>query len=283
MKLVSYRAGGAESFGRVDGSGILDLGSRLGGGYPDLRSVLSPAMLDRIRGIEGKPDHALAEVELLPVVTNPPKIFCAGVNYLTHLQETGRPLPKNPMIFTRFANSQVGAEQPMLRPPESEQFDYEGELAVVIGTGGRRIPKARAFEHVAGYSCYNDGTLRDWQRHTVQFIPGKNFAHTGAFGPWLVTADELTDPAAQTLTTRLNGEVMQHAPISDLMFDIPALIEYCSTFSELVQGDVIVTGTTGGVGAFRTPPVWMKAGDTVEVEISGIGILRNPIRDEVVA
>jgi 2-keto-4-pentenoate hydratase/2-oxohepta-3-ene-1,7-dioic acid hydratase in catechol pathway len=187
------------------------------------------------------------------------------------------------MIFTRFANSQVGSGQPMIRPPESERFDYEGEMAVIIGKAGRRISRDTALTHVAGYACYNDGSIRDWQRHTSQFAPGKNFAATGGFGPWMVTTDEMPDVTKQTIATRLNGVEVQAAPISDLVFDVPALIAYCSTFTELVAGDVIVTGTTGGVGAYRVPPLWMKEGDVVEVEISGIGILRNPVKDEVKA
>ncbi|MBV9747911.1 MAG: fumarylacetoacetate hydrolase family protein [Acetobacteraceae bacterium] len=282
MRLVSFRAGSGASYGVVVGEGIVDAGRRLGAELPDLRSALRA--LDRLRPLANEqPDHRLDAVELLPVIPNPGKILCIGVNYMSHLKETGREPPAYPMIFARFADSQVGASQPMLRPPESEKFDFEGELAVVIGRTASRVPRERAYDCIAGYSCYNDGSIRDWQRHTGQFTPGKNFRATGAFGPWLVTADELPDPAAQTLVTRLNGQEMQRAPISDLVFDIPALIQYCSTFIDLQPGDVIVTGTTGGVGAFRTPPVWMKDGDTVEVEISGIGTLRNPVRDEAAA
>ena len=184
------------------------------------------------------------------------------------------------MIFARYPDSQVGHGQPMLRPRESVQLDFEGELAVVIGKVARRVPAARALDYVAGYSCYNDGSIRDWQRHTSQFTPGKTFPGTGGFGPWLVTTDEIPDPAKLTYETRLNGQVMQKAPLSDLVFDVPALVAYCSIFTTLNPGDVIVTGTTGGVGAFRKPPLWMKPGDVVEVEISGIGTLRNTIADE---
>jgi len=280
MKLVSFRVDGRASYGVVKGGGIVDAGLRLGAGAPDLKSAIAGG-LDQLKPMaEAAPDYRLDAVELLPVIPNPDKILCIGINYLTHVKETGRPLPDYPMIFTRFANSQVGHGQPMARPLESERFDYEGELALVIGKAGRRIPPERALEHIAGYACYNDGSIRDWQRHTVQYTPGKNFEASGAFGPWLVTADELPDPAALTLTTRLNGQVMQQAPTSDLIFDIPALIAYISKFTTLVPGDVISTGTTGGVGAFREPPVWMKGGDVVEIEISGIGVLRNPIIDE---
>ena len=283
MKLVSFRRDGKASYGVVVDGGVVDAGRRLGGTFPDLRSAIGGG-LDKLKGLAGEAaDYPLDAIEFLPVIPNPDKIICIGINYLTHVKETGRPLPEYPMIFTRFPNSQVGHGQPMVRPPESERFDYEGELAVVIGTAGRRIPAEKALGHIAGYACYNDGSIRDWQRHTVQYTPGKNFERSGAFGPWLVTADEIPDPAALQLTTRLNGQVMQEAPTSDLIFDIPALIAYVSTFTTLYPGDVISTGTTGGVGAFRDPPAWMKPGDTIEIEISGIGVLRNPIIDDVVA
>ena len=281
MKIVTYRHGQHIGYGIVSGAGVIDGGRRLGAAYPGLRSCLAGPGLEALRPFANEPaDHPLDSVTLLPPIPDPAKIFCVGVNYATHLAESGHPTPKHPMIFTRFANSQVGAGEALVRPPESERFDFEGELAVVIGTGGRRIAKQNALRHVAGYSCYNDGSIRDWQRHTSQFVPGKNFAKTGGFGPWLVSADEVPDPSALTLVTRLNGQEMQRAPTSDLVFDIPTLITYCSTFCELEPGDVIVTGTTGGVGAYREPPVWMKGGDTVEVEISGIGMLRQSVVDE---
>src|SRR5690606_37199923 len=174
-------------------------------------------------------------------------------------------------------NSQVGHEQPMILPKVSERLDYEGELAVIIGKRARHVSEADAFSIVAGYACYNDGSIRDWQRHTIQFLPGKNFVGTGGFGPWMVTPDEVPNILTANLYTRLNGKVMQHATIDDLLFNIPQIIAYSSTFTELVPGDVIVTGTTSGVGAYHEPPIWMKEGDVVEVEIDGIGTLRNPI------
>ncbi|HVV40648.1 MAG TPA: fumarylacetoacetate hydrolase family protein [Nitrobacter sp.] len=283
MKIASFKAGSAASYGVVTEDGIVDAGRRLKD-FPTLKSLLAGGSLDDLRKMQGeRADHALADVALLPTVPDPDKIFCIGVNYATHLAESGHPTPPHPMIFTRFANSQVGSGQPMIRPPESERFDYEGELAVIIGKGGRRIARERALQHVAGYACYNDGSIRDWQRHTSQFTPGKNFSGTGGFGPWMVTTDEIPDVSKQTIATRVNGMEVQAAPISDLVFDVPTLIAYCSTFTELVPGDVIVTGTTGGVGAYRVPPLWLKHGDVVEVEVSGIGILRNPVRDEVAA
>jgi 2-keto-4-pentenoate hydratase/2-oxohepta-3-ene-1,7-dioic acid hydratase in catechol pathway len=184
------------------------------------------------------------------------------------------------VIFVRFADSLVGHEQPLIRPRVSEHYDYEGELAVVVGTRARHVSRANALEHVAGYSCFNDGSVRDYQRHGLQWTPGKNFHRSGSFGPWLVTADEQPDPRQLRLRTLLNGEVVQNESVAELCFDVPQLIEYCSTWTQLEPGDVIVTGTPGGVGAGRTPPLWMKAGDSVEVEISGLGTLRNRVHDE---
>jgi 2-keto-4-pentenoate hydratase/2-oxohepta-3-ene-1,7-dioic acid hydratase in catechol pathway len=281
MKLASFKTASGASYGIVTDAGVIDAGKRLKTS-PTLKALLAKGSLGELKALQSeRPDYALGDIELLPTVPDPDKIFCIGVNYATHLAESGHPTPPHPMIFIRFANSQVGGGQPMIRPLESERFDYEGEMAVIIGRGGRRISREAALRHVAGYACYNDGSIRDWQRHTSQFAPGKNFAGTGAFGPWMVTTDELPDIGKESIATRLNGVEVQAAPISDLVFDVPALIAYCSTFTELAPGDVIVTGTTGGVGAYRTPPLWMKDGDVVEVEISGIGILRNPVRDEV--
>ncbi|MGY3696262.1 2-keto-4-pentenoate hydratase/2-oxohepta-3-ene-1,7-dioic acid hydratase in catechol pathway [Bradyrhizobium sp. USDA 3240] len=283
MKIASFKAANTASYGIVTDAGLIDASKRLKA-QPTLKALLTTGSLDELKKLQGeRPDYALKDVELLPTVPDPDKIFCIGVNYATHLAESGHPTPPYPMIFTRFANSQVGAGQPMIRPLESERFDYEGEMAVIIGKAGRRISREAALGHVAGYACYNDGSIRDWQRHTSQFAPGKNFVGTGGFGPWMVTTDELPDITKQHIATRLNGVEVQAAPISDLVFDAATLIAYCSTFTELVPGDVIVTGTTGGVGAYRTPPLWMKDGDVVEVEISGIGVLRNPVKDEAAA
>jgi 2-keto-4-pentenoate hydratase/2-oxohepta-3-ene-1,7-dioic acid hydratase in catechol pathway len=283
MKVASFKSADAASYGIVTDNGVIDAGKRLKD-FPTLKSLLAKGKLDELKKLSGdRADYALSAVELLPTIPDPDKIFCIGVNYATHLAESGHPTPPHPMIFTRFANSQVGHGQPMIRPLESERFDFEGEMAVIIGRSGRRVAREAALGHVAGYACYNDGSIRDWQRHTSQFAPGKNFVGTGGFGPWMVTTDELPDISKQTLITRLNGVEVQKAPISDLVFDVPALIAYCSTFTELVPGDVIVTGTTGGVGAYRTPPLWMKGGDVVEVEVTGIGILRNPVKDETPA
>lgn len=274
MKLVSYIYQGKDSFGLVNGEGIVDLAKRTG--KPSLKHILDD--LDAVKKFASEtPDIALKDVILAPTIPDPEKILCLGVNYLTHLKETGRETPKYPMFFSRFANSQVGHEQPIILPKVSERLDYEGELAVIIGKRARHVSEADAFSIVAGYACYNDGSIRDWQRHTIQFLPGKNFVGTGGFGPWMVTPDEVPSILTANLYTRLNGKVMQHATIDDLLFNIPQIIAYSSTFTELVPGDVIVTGTTSGVGAYHEPPIWMKEGDVVEVEIDGIGTLRNPI------
>ena len=266
-------------WGVVDDDFIIDLTSS----YPDLRSAIAAGPLDRLAmSVDGAPRHALKEATFLPVVPNPDKVLCIGLNYETHRQETGRATSDHPTIFTRFANSHIGHEEAMIRPHVSSSLDYEGELAVIIGRPARYVSRADAYSFVAGYACYNDGTLRDWQRHTSQFIPGKNFFRTGGFGPWLVTPDEFGPVGPQVLQTRLNGQVMQEAYLEQLTFDIPRLIEYCSSFTRLEPGDVIATGTPGGVGFKRTPPVWLKPGDDIVVEIDGIGVLRNSVVDESV-
>jgi 2-keto-4-pentenoate hydratase/2-oxohepta-3-ene-1,7-dioic acid hydratase in catechol pathway len=276
MKLMSFRRpDGTPSWGIAKEEGVIDLGHLA----PSLKHALW-ATASLAEQAARKPDHRLADIRFLPPIPDSDKILCVGLNYMTHIKEGGREPPKKPVIFTRTPSSQVGHNEPIIRPNASETFDYEGELAVVIGARCRHVPRAKAAEVIAGFSCYNEGSVREFQRHSAQFIPGKNFWRSGAFGPWIVTPEEMGDVTRQTLMTRLNGREVQHATIDDLQFDIPSLIEYCSTFTELLPGDVIVTGTTGGVGAYHTPPLWMKPGDTVEVEISGIGVLRNPVAAE---
>lgn len=275
MKLMSYTLDGRAAWGAVEGGSVVDLSSRA----PDLRAALATPGALAAPAAE-MPRHALDSVAFLPVIPNPDKIFCVGLNYLTHILEGGREVPKLPTIFTRFANSQVGHLQPMVRPRNSVTLDFEAELAVVIGRRGRHVAEADAMAHVAGYACYNDGSVREFQRHTSQWIPGKNFPATGGFGPFLVTPDEAGDIGHASSVCRLNGVEMQRATLDDLVFGVAALIAYCSSFTVLEPGDVIITGTTGGVGAYRTPPVWLKAGDMVEVEIGGVGTLRNPVIDE---
>ncbi len=279
MRLMSFERNGRAGFGVVVGDGVVDAGKRLAGNLRTLRDALLAGSLPELHRLAAeKPDFALNDVAFAPVIDDPAaKLLCVGVNYMPHIKEMGRERPSHPVLFVRFHDSIVGHGQPLLLPPSSVQFDYEGELAVVIGKRARRVRKEQALDYVAGYTCFNDGSLRDFQRHSQQFTPGKNFHHSGSFGPWLVTSDEVPDPRKLTLTTRLNGQVMQHESVGELCFDVPQLIEYCSTWTELQPGDVIVTGTPGGVGAGRTPPLWMKNGDNVEVEISGIGVLRNKV------
>lgn len=278
MKLISFELKGhEESYGILTEDGVIDARKHL------TQSTLSGALgeMDALGEIANNtPDYSLADVTLLPPITDPYRIVCVGLNYRSHIEETGRETPAHPILFPRYPDSHVAHGQPMVRPRVSDNFDFEGELAFIVGQAGRHISQANALSHVAGYACFNDGSVRDFQRHTSQFMPGKNFYHSGAFGPWLVTADELPDPGALTLETRLNGTVVQHAETSDLLFTVPELIEYISKVWPLRVGDVVATGTTGGVGAARTPPLWMKAGDNIEVEISGIGLLSNPIVDE---
>lgn len=279
MRLVSFERNGRAGFGVVVDGGIVDASARLSGKISGLREALAAGALQELERLAAAaPDFRLDDVAFAPVIPDAgAKLLCVGINYLPHIREMGRERPERPVIFVRFGGSVVGHGRPLLKPRESEQFDYEGELAVVIGKRARRVSQERALDYVAGYSCFNDGSVRDFQRHSGQFTPGKNFHASGSFGPWLVTTDEIPDPRTLTLTTRLNGAVMQNESVGELCFDVPQLIEYCSTWAQLEPGDVIVTGTPGGVGAGRKPPVWMKPGDTVEVEISSIGTLRNPV------
>jgi 2-keto-4-pentenoate hydratase/2-oxohepta-3-ene-1,7-dioic acid hydratase in catechol pathway len=282
MRVVSYERAGRPGIGIVTTAGIIDVSRHLSGRPDNLREVLLAGGLDGLRSLAGREaDFAADAVRYRPLIDDPAaKFLCVGINYMPHIKEMGRERPDHPVIFVRFASSLVGHEEPMIKPRASEQFDFEGELAVIIGKRARHVPRARALEHVAGYSCFNDGSIRDYQRHGPQWTPGKNFQQSGAFGPWLVTADEQPDPTRLRLRTLLNGQIVQDESVAELCFDVPSLIEYCSTWTELLPGDVIATGTPGGVGAGRKPPLWMKAGDTVAVEISGIGTLRNPIRNE---
>ena len=281
MRLASFRTAQGASYGAVTNQGIVDLGRRLGNRYSDLRALLERSGLEEARKAAGSSaDYKESEVTWLPVIPNPGKIVCVGLNYEEHRQETGRDKTEQPALFLRLAESQVGHKQPILRPRESKNLDYEAEIALVIGRAGRRISQKDSWNHIAGYSCYNDGSVRDWQRHTIQWTAGKNFASTGGFGPWMVTADEIPAGTLLTLSCRLNGERMQHATTEQMIFKIPKLIEYISSFTTLAPGDVIVTGTPGGVGARRNPPVWMKPGDTVEVEIDKVGVLANTIGED---
>jgi len=278
MKLASFSAAGRDTYGAVVEGGVVDLGRRLGDRYPTLRAAIAGDALARLAGevVAAKPDFSLAQVTLLPPITDPDKVICAGRNYRAHAAEAGGAPPENPQVFLRLVNTLVAHGQPMVCPKISGDFDYEGELALIIGKPGRHIAKADALSHIFGYTLFNDGSIRDIQfKHSI--AAGKNFHQTGGFGPWIVTADEIPDPTRLHLATRLNGHEVQHTGIDDLIFDIPTLISYCSDWTPLVAGDVISTGTPEGVGFARKPPLWMKPGDVVEVEIGGIGVLRNPI------
>lgn len=282
MKLASFFAGGRTTFGILDGAELIDVGGLLSDRFPDLKALIAAGAYAQAEALAGQAERLPVEaIEFAPVIANPDKIFCVGHNYETHRQETGRDKTEFPSIFTRFADSQTGHGQPIVLPAVSTMLDYEGELAVVIGKGGRAIAERDALAHIAGYSCYNDASVRDWQWHTRQFTPGKNFPGTGAFGPCLVTADEIPDPSALSVTTRLNGNVVQSQPTADMIFPVETIIAYVSTFTPLAPGDVIVTGTPGGVGAKRQPPVWLKAGDVVEVDIPRVGLLVNEIQPAV--
>ena len=282
MKLVTFARMGKISFGALKAGGVVDLTGRIDHNANSVKDILKLNLVEKAKEyIKDKDGEiSISEITFLPVIPDPEKIFCIGLNYQEHKKETGRPDVKNPTIFTRFANTQTGHLQPLVKPNFSDRFDYEGELAITIGKGGRYIKEKNALEHIAGYSCYNDGSVRDWQRHTSQYTPGKNFPSTGPFGPYLVTSDEIDDYEMLPIETRLNGQIMQKAKLSDLIFPIPRLINYISTFTFLNIGDVIVTGTPGGVGDRRDPPVYMKPNDIVEVDIGKVGILRNRVIEE---
>ena len=282
MKLVTFIRLGKISFGALKAGGVVDLTGRIDHNVNSIKDILKLDLIENAKEYikDKNPEISISEITFLPVIPNPEKIFCIGLNYQEHKKETGRPDVKNPTIFTRFANTQTGHLQPLVKPNFSDRFDYEGELAITIGKGGRYIEERNALDHIAGYSCYNDGSVRDFQRHTSQFTPGKNFPATGPFGPYLVTPDEVGDYKKLPIETRLNGKIMQKAKLSDLIFPIPKLIHYISTFTTLTTGDVIVTGTPGGVGDRREPPVYMKPGDVVEVDIGKVGILMNFITED---
>jgi 2-keto-4-pentenoate hydratase/2-oxohepta-3-ene-1,7-dioic acid hydratase in catechol pathway len=281
MKLATYVHQGKVSYGAVAGDGIVDLARRIGSKYPDVRALFAGGLAEARRAAQGqKPDLALAQAVLLPPIPNPGKLFCIGLNYEDHRKETKRDKTEAPAVFIRFPESQVGHGQPMLRPRESEKFDYEGEIALVIGRTGRRIAEKDAWDYIGGYSCFNDGSVRDWQNATTQWTAGKNFRASGAFGPWIVTADEIPAGKELTLKTRLNGKEMQSTNTGLMIHSIPRIVAHLSTWTQLEPGDVIASGTPGGVGSRREPPVWMKAGDVVEVEVSGVGVLRNPVADD---
>jgi 2-keto-4-pentenoate hydratase/2-oxohepta-3-ene-1,7-dioic acid hydratase in catechol pathway len=277
MKFLSFRARGAARYGVVDGNNVVDLTARLK--YPDLQALIAAgARAEAEREAKAaKADFTLDQIVFDPVITNPSKIICVGLNYHEHANETGLGGHAYPSIFARWTDTQVGHLQPVVRPKQSDNLDYEAELAAIIGKGGRYVSEADALTHVAGYACYNDVSVRDFQRHTSQWTPGKNFPASGPFGPFMVTPDEVGDLAGKKIQTRVNGTVMQSSTLDMMIHSVPKLIAYISSFAALSPGDVIVTGTPGGVAWVRTPPPWMKPGDVVEIEIDGVGLLKNTI------
>lgn len=287
MRIVSFSSGGSRGVGVVENDRL----------WPLRSTSTDPQSLREILAANSGPDHRdlllrhleavdadtipLAEIEFLPVVPDPHAIWCAALTFESHVTEAaGRQAPSYPLFFLRVAASQTGHEQPLILPAVSDKFDYEGELALVIGRTARHVPVADALDYVAGYSCYNEGSVRDWQRHTPQITPGKNFFRSGSFGPWLVTPDEFCDPYSHSITTRVNGEIRQQESIDALLFRIEYLVHYLSTICRLEPGDVIVCGTPGGVGMRMDPPVFLREGDEVTVEIDGIGTLRNTVVQE---
>jgi len=286
MKLLSFSHQGRDAWGAVIGDKVLDLSAITG--HATLAAFIGSADYARrdeiVAGRTG--NIALSEIRYLPVIPQPEKVVLLVRNYMDHHLEVvkaglpNREVPKFPPLFLRVWRSMTGHEQPIIRTPLSTSLDWEGELAVIIGKGGRHIAAADALDHVAGYSCFNDASIREWQFHAQQIAAGKNFEKTGPFGPWMVTADEVPDPGNLELTVRLNGQVEQHSNTSNMIHGVPAIIAYCSGIFELVPGDVLVTGTPAGVGWSRKPPRFLVPGDVVEVEIEKVGLLRNSVADE---
>lgn len=284
-RLVTFSAGERRGYGLVSGSGLIDLSKRYASTWPTLREVIEASALVRLADEAGglPADISLDDIRFEIPVPAPEKIICVGVNFPDRNEEykDGQAAPSNPSLFIRFPRSFTGHGQPLIRPPESPQLDYEGEIVIVIGKGGRRIPEASALDHIAALSLCNEGTIRDWVRHAkFNVTQGKNFDRTGSIGPWLVPFTDEAQLADIKLETRVNGEVRQQDRTSRMIFSFRKIINYVSTFTTLVPGDVIVTGTPTGAGARFDPPVWLKSGDIVEVEAEGIGTLINPIADE---
>ena len=281
MKFVSFLQKGQAKFGISDEKNITDLTNKINGANTLKELIVKNGISEAKEYVKKNPGNiSVNQIEYLPVIPNPGKIICVGLNYSEHVKETGRTVEQNPVIFLRVPESQTAHKQPIQRPKVSTHLDYECEMAVIMGDAGKHIKPENALKHIVGYSCYNESTVRDWQQHTRQFGMGKNFEKTGSFGPHMVLAENISDYTKLSIQTRLNGKVMQEAKLSQLIFDIPTLISYVSKAIPWRAGDVLVTGTPGGVGFKRKPPIFMKEGDQVEVEISEIGILSNIIKDE---
>lgn len=283
MRLVSYRNGGGDGFGAVVDGGVVELKARLGGRYGDLGEVLAAGALGEAeKAAEGAAaDLSLDGLDYLLPIPNPPKIFCVGRNYRAYHEvlEEGN-TPKWPSIFGRFTNSFVAHGAPLLAPREGEQLDYEGELGVIIAKPGRHIAPADALSYIAGYTCMNEGTVRDWSKRGTQNCPAKNFYHSGSMGPWMVTADEVADPMKLHIKTTVSGDLRQDGGTELMIFDIAYVISHISKFTEFEPGDVIATGSPGGSAIEMEPQAWLKPGDALEVDITGIGTLNNPVAAE---
>jgi 2-keto-4-pentenoate hydratase/2-oxohepta-3-ene-1,7-dioic acid hydratase in catechol pathway len=276
MQIISFRHDNNDSYGLHRDGEIVDAGSRLE--YPDLRALLAAGDFAALSALESKPaDYRVDDIAFLPVVPNAPRIFCVGANYFEHMKEAGREPPETPYIFLRNNASLVGHRQPMLKPLESDSYDWEVELCAVVGTSGRRIAHSDALDHVAGFTVFNDGSVRDYQRMTPMWIPGKNFDRSAAVGPWMVPKDEFDTSFEVKMQSRLNGETMQSDIVNRWHFSLQDVIAWISSWTALQPGDLITMGTPSGVGFARTPPLFMKPGDEIEVEIEGIGVLANRI------
>lgn len=285
-KLASFTIDGRSAYGAITDDGVIDLSTRFGERWPTLRQVIEAGALGELvtAAAEMKPDHPVGAITYEIPIPHPEKIICVGVNFPDRNAEykDGQEAPPNPSLFVRFPRSFTGHDQPLIRPPESEQLDYEGEIVIVVGKSGRRISEAHALSHIAALSLCNEGTLRDWVRHAkFNVTQGKNFDRSGSIGPWLVPFTDERQIADIRLETRVNGEVRQSDRTSRMIFSFRKIIAYVSTFTTLVPGDIIVTGTPTGAGARFDPPIWLKPGDVIEVEADGIGILRNTVEDEV--
>lgn len=282
MKILRFIHEGTQSYGVVAGGGVVDAGARLRGKYADMADVLAAGALGELAALTGaSADFPLADIRYLPPVQGPNSVLAVGRNYGSAYADMGTDFPGHPSIFMRRHGSHAGHLAPLIRPKASHFFDGEAELAVVIGQGGRHIPEEAAMDHIAFYSILNDGTLTDWADHTSRNVsPGKNFDSCGAFGPWMVSRDEIAEPHALTILHRINGEEIQNGSTGDMIFSIAQIIAYVSTFTALEPGDTITTGSPGGIRPRREAGIYLKPGDQVEMEIPGIGVLANPVVDE---
>lgn len=281
MKLASYVHAGAQSFGLALADGLFDLGRRLEGA--DIVSSLTGSAREKTERLarDARAEIPFDAVRFLQPIPRPGKIVCVGINYASRPGEHDVGRPKYPSLFMRTPLGQSAHGEALMRPPESEQFDYEGEIAIVIGKRGRRVPKSEGMSYIAGYSCFNEGSVRDWMKHGVYNVTaGKNFERSGAFGPWIATPDEIPNPHDMRITTRVNGEVRQDDTTANMIFPFEELIAYISAYTTIEPGDVIATGTPTGAGVRFDPPKWLKAGDVVEIEVAGVGVLRNAVADE---